>query len=86
MSGKNCRIGQYVIGTAYDGGTPAVGNDAIAWKWFAADAHKVVQLLPAIEVAVLTGDPVTYAAVKDSWPPHLCWKEILGGNLQLIAR
>ncbi len=86
VSGKNCRNGQYVIGMAYDGGTPATNGDAIAWKWFAADAHKVVQLLPAIAAAVLADDPVSQAAVKDDWPPHLCWKEILGGNLRLLAR
>ena len=86
VSGKSCRIGQYVIGMAYDGGTPATNGDAIAWKWFAADAHKVVQLLPEIEAAVVANEAVTYAAVRDDWPPHLCWKEVLGGNLQLLTR
>lgn len=86
VSGKNCRIGQYLIGTAYDGGTPGTNGDAVAWKWFAPDAGKVLQLLPAIEAAVSAADPTAYAAVRTSWPPHLCWKVIEGGNLQLLRR
>jgi hypothetical protein len=35
---------------------------------------------------VLASDPAVYAAVKDSWSPRLCWKEIVGGNLQLLTR
>ncbi len=71
VTGADCRIGQVVIGWAHDGGTPAVGNDRISWKWFAPDAQKVLD----IEAAIAAGDEVT-------WPCKLCEKEIIGGNLK----
>ena len=71
VTGADCRIGQVVIGWAQDGGTPAVGNDRISWKWFAPDAPKVLD----IQAAIAAGDEVT-------WPCKLCEKEIIGGNLK----
>ena len=71
VTGADCRIGQVVIGWAHDGGTPAVGNDRISWKWFAPDAQKVLD----IQAAIAAGDEVT-------WPCKLCEKEIIGGNLK----
>jgi len=75
VNGSDCRIGQIVIGWALDGGTPAVGNDRISWKWFAPDAPKVLQ----IQAAIAGGDEVV-------WPCKLCEKEIIGGNLQSLPR
>ena len=71
MTGADCRIGQVVIGWAQDGGTPAVGNDRISWKWFAPDAQKVLD----IQAAIAAGGEIT-------WPCKLCEKEIIGGNLK----
>lgn len=75
VTGADCRIGQVVIGWAQDGGTPAVGNDRISWKWFAPDAPKVLD----IEAAIAAGDEVT-------WPCKLCEKEIIGGNLKVNSK
>jgi hypothetical protein len=75
VTGADCRIGQVVIGWAQDGGTPAVGNDRISWKWFAPDAQKVLD----IEAAIAAGNEVT-------WPCKLCEKEIIGGNLKVHGK
>jgi len=75
VNGSDCRIGQVVIGWAMDGGTPAVGNDRVSWKWFAPDAPKVLAIQAAIE-----------AGTEIPWPCKLCEKEILGGNLKLFLR
>jgi hypothetical protein len=72
VSGKDCRIGQVVIGWALDGGTPAVKGDRVSWKWFAHDAPKVL----LIQQAIADGGEIP-------WPCKLCEKEILGGNLVL---
>lgn len=36
LSGKNCRIGQYITLKMHDKGTPGAGIDGTAWKWRAA--------------------------------------------------
>lgn len=36
VSGRNCRVGQYFVGKAHDGGTPGTNGDGITWKWFDA--------------------------------------------------
>jgi len=58
-----------------DGGTPAVDNDRVSWKWLAPDAPKVLAIQAAIE-----------AGTEIPWPCKLCEKEILGGNLRLFLR
>jgi len=72
-NGNDCRIGQVVIGWAFDSGGRGVQGDRISWKWFYPDAPKVVQILAAID-----------AREEISWPCNLCEKEITGGNLKLI--
>jgi len=36
VSGRNCRVGQYFVGKAHDGGTPGTNGDGVTWKWFDA--------------------------------------------------
>ncbi len=73
-NGSDCRIGQVVIGWAYDSGSRAATGDRISWKWFYPDAPKVLQIRAAIESGEAIG-----------WPCNLCEKEITGGNLKLIV-
>jgi hypothetical protein len=73
-NGSDCRIGQVVIGWAFDSGSRGVDGDRISWKWFYPDAPKVSQIRAAIEA----GDEIV-------WPCNLCEKEIIGGNLKLIT-
>jgi hypothetical protein len=74
-NGSDCRIGQVVIGWAFDSGRRGVDGDRISWKWFYPDAPKVIQIRTAID-----------AQDEIIWPCNLCEKEITGGNMRLISR
>ncbi|MBT8462450.1 MAG: hypothetical protein KJO44_07970, partial [Gemmatimonadetes bacterium] len=74
-NGRDCRIGQVLLGWAKDVGTPGRRGDRISWKWFYPDAPKVLE----INEAIVAGEEIV-------WPCRLCEKEITGGNLILNAR
>jgi len=74
-NGSDCRIGQVVLGWAYDAGKSRTESDRISWKWFYPDAPKVLQL----DAAIAADGHVA----EDLWPCKLCEKEITGGNLKL---
>ena len=74
-NGSDCRIGQVVLGWAYDAGKSRTDTDRISWKWFYPDAPKVLQ----VDAAIASDGHVA----EDLWPCKLCEKEITGGNLKL---
>ena len=74
-NGSDCRIGQVVLGWAYDAGKSRTDTDRISWKWFYPDAPKVLQ----VDAAIASDGHVA----EDLWPCKLCEKEIIGGNLKL---
>lgn len=37
LSGKNCRIGQFILVKVHDLSTPGALEDGLAWKWFAPE-------------------------------------------------
>lgn len=74
-NGSDCRIGQVVLGWAYDAGSSRTESDRISWKWFYPDAPKVLQ----VDAAIASDGHVA----EDLWPCKLCEKEIIGGNLKL---
>jgi hypothetical protein len=74
-NGSDCRIGQVVLGWAYDAGKSRTESDRISWKWFYPDAPKVLQ----VDAAIASDGHVA----EDLWPCKLCEKEIIGGNLKL---
>ena len=41
MSGKNCRLGQFIVMKMHDGGTPGISGDGITWKWYDPEASSV---------------------------------------------
>ena len=77
-NGSDCRIGQVVLGWAYDVGKSRTETDRISWKWFYPNAPKVQQVNAAINT--------TGHVNEDLWPCKLCEKEIIGGNLQLLTK
>jgi hypothetical protein len=74
-NGSDCRIGQVVLGWAYDAGKSRTESDRISWKWFYPDAPKILQ----VDAAIASEGHVA----EDLWPCKLCEKEITGGNLKL---
>jgi len=66
--GSKCRVGQILAAKVHDVGTPGANGDGITWKWFDSDD-------PAVPI------PPDANSIN-SWP-HLCKKNIIGGNLSL---
>jgi hypothetical protein len=42
LSGKNCRLGQIIVGKVHDKGTPGI-YDGLSWKWFSPDAAPSIE-------------------------------------------
>lgn len=77
VPGKESRVGQVVVVKVHDRSSPGdpadedTPGDGITWKWYLLDSW-------AWKTAEEQGEPLL--GVIEEWP-HLCKKEIIGGNV-----
>jgi len=77
LPGKESRVGQVVVVKVHDRSSPGdpadedTPGDGITWKWYLLDSW-------AWKTAEEQGEPLL--GVIEEWP-HLCKKEIIGGNV-----
>lgn len=62
LSGKNCRIGQYILVKVHDLSTPGAVEDGLAWKWFAPETVFDLSIEPKkiCNKAIIAGNVVVH--------------------------